>query len=47
MDLNLTQTFVVPEQEFPIPGLEESIVLPEHELGFSEVRFKLGLSIYF
>ena len=47
MDLNLIQPFVVPEQEFSIPGLEEAIILPEHELGFSSVRFKLGLSIYF
>lgn len=47
MDLNLTQPFVVPEQEFIILGIEEPIVLPEHKLGYSGIRFKLGLSIYF
>ncbi len=47
IDLNLNQPFVVPEQELPISGEQEPIILPEHELGFSCVRFKLGLSIYF
>lgn len=47
LDLNLTQPFVVPEQEILIPGIEEAKLLPEHELGFNSVRFKLGLSIYF
>ena len=47
IDLNLNQPFVVPEQELPTSGEQESIILPEHELGFSCVRFKLGLSIYF
>lgn len=46
LDLNLNQPFVVPQQELPLPGMEESFLLPEHELGFSGVRFKLGLSIY-
>jgi len=47
IDLNLLQPFVVPELELSIPELEGSITLPEHELDFSSVRFKLGLSIYF
>jgi len=47
IDLNLNQPFVVPEQELPALGEQEPIILPEHELGFSCVRFKLGLSIYF
>jgi hypothetical protein len=47
IDLNLNQPFVVPEQELPTSGEQEPFILPEHELGFSCVRFKLGLSIYF
>jgi len=47
IDLNLNQPFVVPEQELPAPGEQDPIILPEHELAFSCVRFKLGLSIYF
>lgn len=47
IDLNLNQAFVVPEQELPAPGGQDPYILPEHELGFSCVRFKLGLSIYF
>ncbi len=47
IDLNLNQPFVVPEKEFPTSGEREPFILPEHELGFSSIRFMLGLSIYF
>lgn len=47
LDVNLNQPFVVPEQELPTYGSQDHYTLPEHELGFSCVRFKLGLSLYF
>jgi hypothetical protein len=46
LDVNLNQPFVVPEQELPTTPDLDPILLPEHELGFSSVRFKLGLSLY-
>ena len=46
LDLNLNQAFVVPEQELPTSEGQDPILLPEHELGFSCVRFKLGFSLY-
>jgi len=46
LDVNLNQPFVVLELELPTSGNQDPLVLPEHELGFSGVRFKLGLSLY-
>lgn len=46
LDVNLNQPFVVPEQELPTSLNQDPLILSEHELGFSSVRFKLGLSIY-
>jgi hypothetical protein len=46
LDVNLNQPFVVPQQELPTGEDQDPFILPEHELGFSCVRFKLGLSLY-
>jgi hypothetical protein len=47
IDFNLVQPFVISERELNVPDGVSPITIPQHELGFSSVRFKLGLSIYF
>ncbi len=47
IDFNLVQPFVISERELDVPDGVSPITIPQHELGFSSVRFKLGLSIYF
>ena len=47
IDINLVQPFVISEWELDVPDGVSPITVPQHELGFSSVRFKLGLSIYF
>jgi hypothetical protein len=46
LEVNFNQPFVVPEQELRTIRNQDPLYLPEHELGFSSVRFKLGLSLY-
>jgi len=47
LEANLYPTFIVPAQEISVSGIEDTILLPEHGLNFSCVRFKLGISLYF
>ena len=47
LNVNLYPPYVIPAMELPVPGEGENIIVHEHGLGFSSVRFKLGLSFYF
>ena len=47
LEANLYPSFTVSSLELPSPVIGETIVMPEHQLNFTSVRFKLGVSIYF
>ncbi len=46
-EANLYPSFTVSSLELPSPVIGETIVMPEHQLNFTSVRVKLGVSIYF